>query len=223
MNSVSASQVDNSETVDWTDNHWNNSKDTPSRESSRVTFDLDTEAKSTPISCRPMTVNSASKLAHFSPGSGDIDYDLGDEKMSQSLEIKIKSCQSRNISQLRNASYASSIYSVGVTSNTELFVDYSCGMFAQGSLPSNSEHKDIQSQHNDGTGSSPCKSSHVTITQCSDNDVSKVVTLENPSVTKLKSMDDCDGAGNNSKIKLHLEGVVTKEDKPSLFKPITGE
>ena len=96
-------------------------------------------------------------------------------------------------------------------------------MFAQGSLPSNSEHKDIQSKHNDGTGSSPCKSSHVTITQCSDNDVSKVVTLENPSVTKLKSMDDCDGPGNNSKIKLHLEGVVTKEDKPSLFKPITGE
>ena len=130
MNSGTASQVDSSEKVNWTDNHWTNSKDTPSQESSRVTFDLDTEAKSTPISCRPMTVNSASKLAHFSPGSGDIDYDLDDEKMSQSLEIKIKSYQSRNISQLRNASYASSIYSVGVTSNTELFVDYSCGMFA---------------------------------------------------------------------------------------------
>ena len=221
MNSETSAQVNNSETVDWTDNHWNNSKDDPSRESSRVTFDLDTEAKSTPISCRPMTVNSASKLAHFSPGSADIDYDLGDEKMSQSLENKIKSCQTRNISQLQNASYASSIYSVGVTSNTELFVDYSCGMFAQGSLQSNYEHKDIQSQHNNG--SSPCKSSHVTISQGGENDVSKVVTLENPSVTKLKSMDDCDGSSNNSKIKLHLEGVVTKEDKPSLFKPITGE
>lgn len=207
LNTETITRDNNSDTVDWDDNTWIN-KDLSNRESSRVTFDLDTEAKSTPISCRPMTVNSASKLAQFSPDSADIDYDLGDEKVSQSLENRIKLCQSRNLSQVRNASCASSIYSVGVTSNTELYVDYGCGMFAHGSVSSNSETKDLHHPHPNPT--------HVTAS--ADGPAH---TLENPSVTKLKAEDDCDGA-NRSKLKLHLEGVVTKEDKPGLFSPITG-
>lgn len=111
--------------------------------SSQVKFDLDGDARSSPIRC-----NSRSALMHMRTqfSIDDINeeghYHNGPSSVEEGLSVSVEqrlSALPKRFTHKRSDSTCSSIYNVSLTDQTEVYIDFSSGLFAKGSV-SNFNH-----------------------------------------------------------------------------------
>jgi len=168
-----------------------------------------------PIRCSHSRTNFYTASSLDDPS---IDYNLDDGPVSQSIEKHVNSFSSPR-GHRRTGSAASSIYSVGMTSNTEVFVDYSCGIFAG---YANTLNHGNTTHGNMSHGSMAHGNDLLKKTMVSNHN--KTIQKDTTDSSELPDSADLPDSGEVRKcVTVRLEDGVSKEERPSLFQPISGK